>query len=119
MSNFTASPTAASNPFYDMYKDVGRSIVFILPALALNSIAIPGIIMNVGLIYITIKHKTLRNSCNYLLALYSFYEVCHQSMHLTFLVVALSGLNFIPIQWVWLSDSKRKGCSGSAVCSSA
>src|SRR4051794_8251167 len=42
-----------------------------------------------------IYKTTLHGNCNYLLALTSLFEILHQIGHPIFLVIALSGVNFI------------------------
>ena len=54
-------------------------------------------VLNSFVVYCTVRHKSLRNSStNYLLAMHCTFEVLHQTAPLTFGVVVLSGLNFIP-----------------------
>jgi hypothetical protein len=85
-----------------------------LSALSLNAIAIPGIFMNFAVIWITIRNKLSKNSmkkneifplsifhrnlhgtANYLLALCSLFEMLHEPGHLLFLWMAFSGQNFL------------------------
>ncbi|CAK5072842.1 unnamed protein product [Meloidogyne enterolobii] len=47
------------------------------------------------LIFVTIRNNKLRGAANYLLAITAFFEILHQSSHLVFLAISISGINFI------------------------
>lgn len=98
-------PTEPSNLSHEdppdpvqMYTLIGRGHLapyLFLPALCMNAVAVTGLALNSFVIYCTLRHRSLRNSSNYLLAMHCTFELLHQSGHLTFGVVALSGLNFV------------------------
>uniref|UniRef100_A0A914H7R8 G-protein coupled receptors family 1 profile domain-containing protein n=1 Tax=Globodera rostochiensis TaxID=31243 RepID=A0A914H7R8_GLORO len=73
-----------------------HSATLILSAVLLNCVGIPGFLMNLSVVYVTIKNRTLHGSANFLLALTSLFEMGHEAGHLLFLWLALSGQNFIP-----------------------
>uniref|UniRef100_A0A183CET8 G_PROTEIN_RECEP_F1_2 domain-containing protein n=1 Tax=Globodera pallida TaxID=36090 RepID=A0A183CET8_GLOPA len=93
------------NMFYDTYKNAGPSAGLVTMAILIGLCAVPGNCMNLFLVYLTIKHKSLRGSSNYLLALNSFYEFLHQTGHYIFLFTILSGRNFISPVTGQLSDT--------------
>uniref|UniRef100_A0A914ICE6 Uncharacterized protein n=1 Tax=Globodera rostochiensis TaxID=31243 RepID=A0A914ICE6_GLORO len=92
---------------YLMYRNVYPCWPFIIGAIALNLVAIFGMVTNLGVIWTTYCTKTLHGTANVLLALCSFFELLHQQGHLLFLYVALSGQNFISlsmaIRWCTVS----------------
>ena len=81
-------------------------------AVLIGICTISGNILNIFLVYLTIRHKSipsnlfppksiifsksLRGSSNYLLAQHSFCEFLHQTGHYIFLYTIFSGRNFIP-----------------------
>ncbi|KAL3104504.1 hypothetical protein niasHT_028927 [Heterodera trifolii] len=77
------------------YKDSGHSPMLIFTASLLNAIVVPGIFMNIGILLITFKYRSLRGTSSFLLALTAFFETVHQFGHLFFLCVSLSGRNFV------------------------
>uniref|UniRef100_A0A1I8BGY3 G_PROTEIN_RECEP_F1_2 domain-containing protein n=1 Tax=Meloidogyne hapla TaxID=6305 RepID=A0A1I8BGY3_MELHA len=80
---------------YEQYNNAGPSFALIVPAVLMNIVGVPGIIANLLLICVTIRDKNLRGATNYLLALTAFFEILHQSGHFLFLVISVSGINFI------------------------
>uniref|UniRef100_A0A183C0K9 7TM_GPCR_Srx domain-containing protein n=1 Tax=Globodera pallida TaxID=36090 RepID=A0A183C0K9_GLOPA len=95
-NKLSSNSTILGNLFYDTYKNAGPSAGLVTMAILIGLCAVPGNCMNLFLVYLTIKHKSLRGSSNYLLALNSFYEFLHQTGHYIFLFTILSGRNFIP-----------------------
>uniref|UniRef100_A0A914IG16 G-protein coupled receptors family 1 profile domain-containing protein n=1 Tax=Globodera rostochiensis TaxID=31243 RepID=A0A914IG16_GLORO len=97
----------SNNTMYLMYRNVYPCWPFIIGAIALNLVAIFGMVTNLGVIWTTYCTKTLHGTANVLLALCSFFELLHQHGHLLFLYVALSGQNFISlsmaIRWCTVS----------------
>ncbi|KAI1698440.1 serpentine type 7TM GPCR chemoreceptor srsx domain-containing protein [Ditylenchus destructor] len=81
---------------FTVFGGKGHSFGIIWPALLINFIGISGQLMNIFVVYVTIRNRSMRSTCNYLLAMLSFFEFLHQSGHLVALYVALSGFNFIP-----------------------
>uniref|UniRef100_A0A914IAZ5 Vomeronasal type-1 receptor n=1 Tax=Globodera rostochiensis TaxID=31243 RepID=A0A914IAZ5_GLORO len=95
-NKLSSNSTILGNLFYDTYKNAGPSAGLVTMAILIGLCAVPGNFMNLFLVYLTLKHKCLRGSSNYLLALNSFYEFLHQTGHYIFLFTILSGRNFIP-----------------------
>uniref|UniRef100_A0A914IBT8 Uncharacterized protein n=1 Tax=Globodera rostochiensis TaxID=31243 RepID=A0A914IBT8_GLORO len=95
-NKLSSNSTILGNLFYDTYKNAGPSAGLVTMAILIGLCAVPGNFMNLFLVYLTFKHKCLRGSSNYLLALNSFYEFLHQTGHYIFLFTILSGRNFIP-----------------------
>ncbi|KAI1697869.1 serpentine type 7TM GPCR chemoreceptor srsx domain-containing protein [Ditylenchus destructor] len=81
---------------FSVFNGKGHSFGVIWPAVLINLIGIPGQLMNVFVVYVTLRNRSMRSTCNYLLAMLSFFEFLHQTGHLVALYVALSGINFIP-----------------------
>uniref|UniRef100_A0A914HI53 G-protein coupled receptors family 1 profile domain-containing protein n=1 Tax=Globodera rostochiensis TaxID=31243 RepID=A0A914HI53_GLORO len=63
-------------------------------------LAIVGIFWNFSVIYVTIRTKSLNNSANKLLAIYSFFEIVHQSGHFLFAYSVISGQYLMPYKTV-------------------
>ncbi|KAI1697698.1 serpentine type 7TM GPCR chemoreceptor srsx domain-containing protein [Ditylenchus destructor] len=80
---------------YNRFHNAGSSIHLIAPALIINCVAIPGMVLNAFVIYTTYKSSKLRSTANYLLAFTCFLEILHLSNNLVWLSVAISGLNLI------------------------
>ncbi|KAL3116635.1 hypothetical protein niasHT_001382 [Heterodera trifolii] len=95
-NNLSSNSTILGDLFYTTYKNAGLSAGLVTMAVLIALCAVPGNCMNLFLVYLTIKRKSLRGSSNYLLALNSFYEFLHQTGHYIFLFTILSGRNFIP-----------------------
>uniref|UniRef100_A0A914I353 G-protein coupled receptors family 1 profile domain-containing protein n=1 Tax=Globodera rostochiensis TaxID=31243 RepID=A0A914I353_GLORO len=77
------------------YKDVGPSTLLIFTAALLNLVVVPGIFMNIAIIFVTIKYRSLHGTSSFLLALTAVYETIHEFGHLYFLWVSASGRNFV------------------------
>ncbi|KAL3099621.1 hypothetical protein niasHS_003076 [Heterodera schachtii] len=84
-----------NNTFYLAFKDVHPSWSLIGCALTYGIITTFGVIFNSSVIGVTYLTKSFRGTVNYLLALYSFFELVHQSGHFLFVYTAFSGQNFI------------------------
>ncbi|KAL3100931.1 hypothetical protein niasHS_001391 [Heterodera schachtii] len=76
--------TSSTDPLYLTYRSVGPSVDLIVPAIALNFVALVGIV-------------SLRGSANFLMALICLCELVHQIGHTFFLVVVISGTNFVSL----------------------
>uniref|UniRef100_A0A914HGA1 G-protein coupled receptors family 1 profile domain-containing protein n=1 Tax=Globodera rostochiensis TaxID=31243 RepID=A0A914HGA1_GLORO len=63
-------------------------------------LAIVGIFLNLSVIYVTLRTKSLNNSANKLLAIYSFFEIVHQSGHFLFAYSVISGQYLMPYKTV-------------------
>uniref|UniRef100_A0A914HWH7 G-protein coupled receptors family 1 profile domain-containing protein n=1 Tax=Globodera rostochiensis TaxID=31243 RepID=A0A914HWH7_GLORO len=87
----------ANNTLYQMYRNVYPCWPFIIGAVTINLVALFGMISNFGVIWVTYCTKTLHGTANFLIALYSFFELLHQHGHWLFLYTALSGQNFLPL----------------------
>ncbi|KAL3099622.1 hypothetical protein niasHS_003077 [Heterodera schachtii] len=84
-----------NNTFYLAFKDVHPSWSLIGFAGIHGIIAVIGIIFNFSVIFVTIKTKSLNGTANYLLALYSLFELLYQLGKFLFVYTAFSGQNFI------------------------
>ncbi|KAL3098856.1 hypothetical protein niasHT_024611 [Heterodera trifolii] len=82
-------------PLYLTYHFAGPSADLIVPAVALNFVALIGIMLNGIVLVVTVKSNSLRGSANFLVALICLCEVFHQIGHTFFLVVVISGINFV------------------------
>ncbi|KAL3098885.1 hypothetical protein niasHT_024640 [Heterodera trifolii] len=80
---------------YLAYRSVGPSADLIVPAVALNLVALVGIVLNGTVLFVTVKSSSLRGSANFLMALICICELVHQIGHTFFLVVVISGTNFV------------------------
>ncbi|KAL3100915.1 hypothetical protein niasHS_001375 [Heterodera schachtii] len=89
--------TSTNDPLYLAYRFAGPSADLIVPAVALNFVALVGIVLNGTVLFVTVKSNSLRGSANFLMALICFCELVHQIGHTFFLVVVISGINFISL----------------------
>lgn len=53
----TSVAPAASPTLYSMFRDAGRNAYFIVPCAVLNTVSIPGIVMNAFLVYTSVRHR--------------------------------------------------------------
>ncbi|KAL3069819.1 hypothetical protein niasHT_033396 [Heterodera trifolii] len=83
--------------FYLAFKDVHPSWSLIGCALTYGIITTFGVIFNSSVIVATYLTKSFRGTVNFLLALYSFFELVHQLGHFLLVYNAFSGQNFIVI----------------------
>ncbi|KAL3099691.1 hypothetical protein niasHS_003146 [Heterodera schachtii] len=86
-----------NNTVYLKFHNVYPCWNFIIAALAINAVAMVGMVSNFAVIWVTYRTKTLRGTANFLIALCSFFDLLHEHGHLLFLYTALSGQNFLPI----------------------
>ncbi|KAL3098883.1 hypothetical protein niasHT_024638 [Heterodera trifolii] len=89
--------TSSNDQLYLAYRSVGPSADLIVPAVALYLVALVGIMMNGTVLVVTVKSNSLRGSANFLMALICFCELIHQTGHTFFLVVVISGTNFVSL----------------------
>ncbi|KAL3075528.1 hypothetical protein niasHS_012786 [Heterodera schachtii] len=89
--------TSSDNAIYLAYRFVGPSADLIVPAVALYLVALVGIGLNGTVLVITAKSSSLRGSANFLMALICLCELVHQIGHTFFLVVVISGTNFVSL----------------------
>ncbi|KAL3099085.1 hypothetical protein niasHS_001073 [Heterodera schachtii] len=87
----------SEDPLYLAYRSVGPSADLIVPAVALYLVAIVGIMLNGTVLVVTVKSSSLRGSANFLMALICLCELVHQIGHTFFLVVVISGTNFVSL----------------------
>ncbi|KAL3099096.1 hypothetical protein niasHS_001084 [Heterodera schachtii] len=76
--------TSSTDQLYLAFRFAGPSADLIVPAVALYLVALVGIV-------------SLRGSANFLMALICFCELVHQIGHTFFLVVVISGTNFVSL----------------------
>ncbi|KAL3098876.1 hypothetical protein niasHT_024631 [Heterodera trifolii] len=89
--------TSSNDPLYLAYRFAGPSADLIVPAVALNFVALVGIVLNGTVLMVTVKSSSLRGSANFLMALICLCELVHQIGHIFFLVVVISGINFVSL----------------------
>ncbi|KAL3099088.1 hypothetical protein niasHS_001076 [Heterodera schachtii] len=87
----------ADEQIYLAYRSVGPSADLIVPAVAMNLVAFVGILLNGTVLVVTAKSSSLRGSSNFLMALICLCELVHQIGHTFFLVVVISGTNFVSL----------------------
>ncbi|KAF7635816.1 hypothetical protein Mgra_00004728 [Meloidogyne graminicola] len=90
------------NTLYEQYKDTGFSWLIVLSSIPIVVITVPGILMNIALIWITIKNKKLHGTSNILLAQCAFYEIIHEFGNLIMFYFNLIGINFLPYSQIIL-----------------
>ncbi|KAL3098887.1 hypothetical protein niasHT_024642 [Heterodera trifolii] len=89
--------TSSDDEVYLAYRFAGPSADLIVPAVALNLVALVGIVMNGTVLVVTAKSSSLRGSANFLMALICLCELVHQIGHTFFLIVVISGTNFVSL----------------------
>ncbi|KAL3104403.1 hypothetical protein niasHS_000141 [Heterodera schachtii] len=89
--------TSSTNPFYLAYRSAGPSADLIVPAVALYLVVLVGIVLNGTVLVVTVKSNSLRGSANFLMALICLCELVHQIGHTFFVVVVISGINFVSL----------------------
>ncbi|KAL3075525.1 hypothetical protein niasHS_012783 [Heterodera schachtii] len=88
---------SSNNALYLAYHSAGPSADLIVPAVALNFVAFVGIVLNGTVLFGTVKSSSLRGSANFLMTLICLCELVHQTGHTFFLVVVISGTNFVSL----------------------
>ncbi|KAF7636250.1 hypothetical protein Mgra_00004239 [Meloidogyne graminicola] len=85
---------------YLLYENTGINSLFFVPALIRSIISFITILLNLSVIYITIKYRkkysSIKSNISILLTINSFFEILHQSGQFIFLVISASGKNLIP-----------------------
>ncbi|KAL3104418.1 hypothetical protein niasHS_000156 [Heterodera schachtii] len=94
MSSINAS---SDNALYLAYRSAGPSADLIVPAVAIYLVALVGIMLNGTVLVVTVKSNSLRGSVNFLMALICLCELVHQIGHTFFLIVVISGTNFVSL----------------------
>ncbi|KAL3098874.1 hypothetical protein niasHT_024629 [Heterodera trifolii] len=89
--------TSSDNALYLAFRFAGPSADLIVPAVALNLVALVGIVLNGTVLMVTVKSNSLRGSANFLMAFICLCELFHQIGHTFFLVVVISGINFVSL----------------------
>ncbi|KAL3098877.1 hypothetical protein niasHT_024632 [Heterodera trifolii] len=89
--------TSSDNALYLAYRFAGPSADLIVPAVAIYLVALVGIVLNGTVLMVTAKSSSLRGSANFLMALICLCELVHQIGHTFFLVVVISGTNFVSL----------------------
>ncbi|KAL3098875.1 hypothetical protein niasHT_024630 [Heterodera trifolii] len=89
--------TSSIDQLYLAYRSVGPSADLIVPAVAVYLVALVGIVLNGTVLMVTVKSNSLRGSANFLMALLCLCELVHQIGHTFFLVVVISGINFVSL----------------------
>ncbi|KAL3112165.1 hypothetical protein niasHT_012134 [Heterodera trifolii] len=94
----------SSNELYDLYKDAGQVPTEILTNGILAVTCFSGITLNMLLVYVTFKSKSLHSTCNILIAFYAFsisFLLIGDSTSLFFnFIMPLLGLNFLTIEYI-------------------
>nr|CAD2173408.1 unnamed protein product [Meloidogyne enterolobii] len=82
--------------FYLLSTEQGPKFALILPSVLLTLIAIIGIPLNAGIIYVSVKYRNKLNStANFLIALNAFFDLLQLTHPFPFFFVATSSTNFI------------------------
>ncbi|KAL3098853.1 hypothetical protein niasHT_024608 [Heterodera trifolii] len=89
--------TSSNDQIYLAYRFAGPSADLIVPAVALYLVALVGIVLNGTVLVVTVTSNSLRGSANFLMALICLCELVHQIGHTFFLVVVISGINFVSL----------------------
>ncbi|KAL3075524.1 hypothetical protein niasHS_012782 [Heterodera schachtii] len=89
--------TSSNDPLYLAYRFAGPSADLIVPAVAIYFVALVGIVLNGTVLVVTGKSNSLRGSANFLMALICLCELFHQIGHTFFMVVVISGTNFVSL----------------------
>ncbi|KAL3107495.1 hypothetical protein niasHT_014212 [Heterodera trifolii] len=89
---------SANNQLYDLYKDAGLVPIEIVTNGILAVICFCGITLNMLLVYVTVKSKTLHSTCNILIALYAFLISFILIGNSVPFFIFLFGINFISLQ---------------------
>uniref|UniRef100_A0A183C061 G_PROTEIN_RECEP_F1_2 domain-containing protein n=2 Tax=Globodera pallida TaxID=36090 RepID=A0A183C061_GLOPA len=84
-----------SEVYLQLMKDDPRWTLIIFASIY-TILAIFGIVMNFCVVYVTIRTKHFNNSANTLLAIYSFFELVHQSGHFLFAYNVFWGHDLMP-----------------------
>uniref|UniRef100_A0A914HGW6 G-protein coupled receptors family 1 profile domain-containing protein n=1 Tax=Globodera rostochiensis TaxID=31243 RepID=A0A914HGW6_GLORO len=98
--NYTMSSNSTFSEVYFELANARPCWTLIIFASIYTILAIVGIFWNFSVIYVTIRTKSLNNSANKLLAIYSFFEIVHQSGHFLFAYSVISGQYLMPYKTV-------------------
>uniref|UniRef100_A0A914HMI8 G-protein coupled receptors family 1 profile domain-containing protein n=1 Tax=Globodera rostochiensis TaxID=31243 RepID=A0A914HMI8_GLORO len=79
------------NEVYNKFAEERPSWTLVVFASIYTFVASVGIVMNFLVVFVTIRTKELKGSANKLLALYSLFEMVHQSGHFLFVYTVFSG----------------------------
>ncbi|KAI1703280.1 serpentine type 7TM GPCR chemoreceptor srsx domain-containing protein [Ditylenchus destructor] len=89
--------TSAPTTIYDLYKDAGVNTRLVVLNGAKGLAAFVGLLLNLNLIWVTYKNRSLHGSCNYCIALNSLCNVAYLASHVGDILVFVTGINFIEL----------------------
>ncbi|KAI3413397.1 hypothetical protein GPALN_010893 [Globodera pallida] len=90
----SAINVSSDDAIYLAYRFAGPSADLIVPAAVLYAVAAVGIVLNAAVL---VNFSSLRGSANFLMAMLCLFELIHQTGHTFFLVVVISGTNFVSL----------------------
>uniref|UniRef100_A0A914I2F0 G_PROTEIN_RECEP_F1_2 domain-containing protein n=1 Tax=Globodera rostochiensis TaxID=31243 RepID=A0A914I2F0_GLORO len=93
----SAVNASSDDAIYLAYRFAGPSADLIVPAAVLYAVAAVGIVSNATVLVVTVKSGFLRGSANFLMSMLCMFELIHQTGHTFFLVVVISGTNFVSL----------------------
>uniref|UniRef100_A0A914H682 G-protein coupled receptors family 1 profile domain-containing protein n=1 Tax=Globodera rostochiensis TaxID=31243 RepID=A0A914H682_GLORO len=93
-----SSNSAISEVYFELAN--AHPWTLIIFALIYTMLAIVGIFLNLSVVYVTIRTKSMNKSTNKLLAIYSFFEIVHQFGHFLFTYSVISGQYLMPYKIV-------------------
>lgn len=79
---------------YDAYKDYGTIPITVPPTLFMFGFFLVGTFGNLNIVIVPLTTKSMRGTCNYLLAFSSLADSIHMSAHCYLAYMVLSGRNF-------------------------
>ncbi|KAF7632661.1 G_PROTEIN_RECEP_F1_2 domain-containing protein [Meloidogyne graminicola] len=86
-----------TNLFYEHFKENGLPLSFVLLITLRCLISMFGCLLNISLVYITIKTKTLHSTCNVLISINALCTAIFEPTLIIGLIISLSGINFIDL----------------------
>ncbi|KAI6190447.1 G-PROTEIN-RECEP-F1-2 domain-containing protein [Aphelenchoides bicaudatus] len=92
------------DPFFERYKDHDFIWPFLPGVILFIPVILTGTIGNISVFVVTIRTKTLRNICNYLLAISCVCDVAHASSLYLTLFIIITRTNFIPLRICFFSQ---------------
>uniref|UniRef100_A0A914HF79 G-protein coupled receptors family 1 profile domain-containing protein n=1 Tax=Globodera rostochiensis TaxID=31243 RepID=A0A914HF79_GLORO len=98
--NYTMSSNSKISKVYFELANARPCWTLIIFASIYTILAIVGIVFNSSVVYVTIRTKSMNKSANKLLAIYSFFEIVHQSGHFLFTYLVISGQYLMPYKTV-------------------
>ncbi|KAL3082775.1 hypothetical protein niasHS_010577 [Heterodera schachtii] len=97
-SNLLPTANTKADPAYERFKDSGVSweLVALIGCKAL--VCLVGVVLNLTIVHVTVKTKTLRGACNVQIALNGLSTAIQECSAFVTFAIVVSGLNFIPLR---------------------